>query len=121
MIYGIGIDIVQISRFKRVVDRWGDRFVNKIFTSEEINYSKSKSFPEESLAGRFAAKEALFKAMGRGLPWREVEIRRLETGKPEMRLTGKSFKAQRESNISCIHLSMSHHGDYAIAEVLLEG
>jgi holo-[acyl-carrier protein] synthase len=120
MIYGIGIDIVQISKFKKAMDRWGDRFVNRIFTTDERDYSQSKSFPAESFAARFAAKEALFKAIGRGLSWKEVEVKRHSSGKPDIHLTGKSLIIQEELAISHIHVSLSHHGDYAIAEILLE-
>jgi holo-[acyl-carrier protein] synthase len=120
MIHGIGIDIVQISKFKKAMDRWGERFTYRIFTADELNYSQTKSFPPESLAVRFAAKEALFKAMGRGLSWKEVEIRPLISGKPEINLTGRSAHIKEELALSQIHVSLSHHGDYAVAEVLLE-
>lgn len=120
MIYGIGIDIVKISRFKKAMDRWGDRFVNRIFTTDEFNYSQTKNFPAESLAARFAAKEALFKAIGKGLSWKEVEVKRQSSGKPDIHLTGKALIIQQELAISHIHVSLSHHGDYAIAEILLE-
>ncbi|MFQ5901504.1 MAG: holo-ACP synthase, partial [Thermodesulfobacteriota bacterium] len=82
MIYGIGVDIVRISKFKKALDRWGEKFINRIFTHEEILYCQVKRCPEEYFAVRFAAKEAVFKAMGEGLSWGDIEVRRRRTGKP---------------------------------------
>lgn len=125
MIAGIGVDIVKIERIKAAVDKWGERFVDRIFTEDEKKYSLGKYNPYPHLAARFAYKEALVKALGTGfkmgIKWNDIELVRNGDGKPEARLQGtvKEFADQR--GINNIMVSVSHDTDYAIAYVTLIG
>jgi len=88
MIYGIGIDIVKIERMKNVVEKWGNRFLERVFTEGEISYCYEKKEPFLSLAVRFAAKEALIKAVGSidSVSLRDIEVVNVETGKPILKV-----------------------------------
>jgi holo-[acyl-carrier protein] synthase len=125
MIVGTGVDIVEVARIKGAVQRFGNRFLNRVFTPEEIRYCTSKLNTAERLAARFAAKEAGMKAIGTGLrhgvTWHDLEVVRAASGKPSLRLTGKV--AEFASRLGCahVHLSLSHTADQAIAFVILEG
>ena len=120
MLEGMGIDLVEVGRIKKALNRWGERFLNRVFTPEERNYCKSKAFPEQSLAARFAAKEAVLKAIGTGLSggirWTDVKIVNDKKGKPEVRL-GKKI-TQRIGNKKIL-LSISHTKKIAIAQAIL--
>jgi holo-[acyl-carrier protein] synthase len=120
MLYGLGIDMVEVGRIKRALNRWGERFLHRVFTSEERDYCKRKAFPEQSLAARFAAKEAVLKAIGTGLSggirWTDVRIVNGKSGRPEVRL-GKNI-TQRIGNKKIL-LSISHTKEFAIAQVIL--
>lgn len=118
-----GTDIVSIARFEEAVRRHGERFLNRVFTAEERAYSESKRYKYEHYAARFAAKEAMMKAMEihrkNRLRFREIEVRRRPTGKPEIYIAPES--AQRFSlppHIQ-IELSMAHERTYAVAFVVL--
>ena len=125
MILGVGIDIVKISRMDHVLERWKDRFMNRIFTSQEINFCIEKKFPSQHFAIRFAAKEAFLKALGlgmmAGIPWKDIEIVNDSTGKPEVKLHSKARETYQKNNVKNIFLSLSHDGEYGIAQVILEG
>ncbi len=120
MIKGVGVDIVNIPRFNKVIRRWGERFMERVFTFDEIAYSSARSRPEETLAGRFAAKEAFIKALGgsHGLSWRDIETGSRGNGIPCFKLDILRFK--QLSQPFKAHLSISHDGDYAIAYCVLE-
>lgn len=122
MIYGIGIDLVRIERMKDVVDRWGDNFLKKVFTENEIAYCYEKKDPALSLSVRFAAKEALIKAIGgkAAIPLTDIEVINNENGKPVIKARGKLKKFLEDNNITNINLSLSHEKDYGIACVVLE-
>ena len=124
MIYGVGIDLVSISRIERAINRWRDRFVQRVFTADEVAVCSRKSFPPSAFALRFAAKEALSKALGlgmaKGLKWREIEVFNHPSGKPELKLHGSSFEHCRNKGITGIHLSLSDEGEYGVAMVVLE-
>ncbi|MBN2125941.1 MAG: holo-ACP synthase [Deltaproteobacteria bacterium] len=124
MIYGIGIDLVNIARMETVLKRWGDRFVSRVFTEEEAALCSARSFPPSSFALRFAAKEALSKALGlgmrKGVRWRDIEVFHHPGGKPGLRLRGRSFDLCREREITGLHVSMSDEGEYGMAMVILE-
>lgn len=124
MIHGIGIDLVQISRIESAVKRWGDRFVERVFTKSEIAYCHSKARIGPRLALRFAAKEAFAKALGsgfrQGLGFRQIEVENDSWGRPVLRLHGKSKEVCQGCGITKSHLSLSDDGLYAIAMVLLE-
>jgi holo-[acyl-carrier protein] synthase len=104
----IGVDIVEVSRIARAVDRFGDRFLNKIFSPEEITYVERKKNKFQSLAGRFAAKEAFMKAVGRGLSWNEIRILE-EKGKPFIMYKGTRYDG----------ISISHEKAYAVSVVII--
>ena len=120
MVNSLGIDIVEVKRVKRLVDRWGDRFLHRVFTPWEIAYCKSKSSPEQSLAARFAAKEAILKAIGTGLSqgirWTSMEIVNDKNGAPSVKL-GKRIKDKIKNKK--ILISMSHTKEYAVAQAIL--
>jgi holo-[acyl-carrier-protein] synthase len=122
MIYGVGIDIVKIERMKGVVEKWGQRFLNKVFTKEEISYCYDKKDPYLSLAARFAAKEALVKAIGSADPvsLTDIEVVNIDTGKPFIKINGKLKDFFKEKSIKRAHLSLSHEHEYGVACVVLE-
>ena len=122
MIYGIGVDIVRIERMKDVVKRWGEHFLNKVFTGSEISYCFNKREPYLSLAVRFAAKEALVKAVGSAFSVSlvDIEVTNMESGKPCINVSGKLEEIFNLKSIKKAHLSLSHEHDYGIACVVLE-
>jgi holo-[acyl-carrier protein] synthase len=122
MIYGIGIDVVHIERIRIIVDKWGQRFLKRVFTEAEISYCYTKSNPYLSLAVRFAAKEALIKAMGAEIPlsFTDIEVERFGTGKPSFNFSEKIKTHFRKKNITSAHLSLSHDHEYGVASVVLE-
>lgn len=115
MIYGIGIDIVHIPKFKKALERWGDRFKEKLFTKSELAHCCERKFFEQHLAVRFAAKEAFFKAFGKGIRFTDVEVLNNQDGKPSI-----VFKPRTPHSALRTHLTLSHDGDYCIAQVMLE-
>ncbi len=123
MISGTGIDIVEVRRMKEAIDRWGDAFLTKVFTSEEIRYANSRRFPCQHFAARFAAKEATVKALGdaRKAPfrWTDIEVLNDKHGKPEIVLHDKALAAKKKRKITGIAISLSHSKDYAIANAIL--
>ncbi|KPL00245.1 MAG: hypothetical protein AMJ91_05085 [candidate division Zixibacteria bacterium SM23_73_3] len=122
MLVGLGVDMVEVGRIKKALDRWGERFLRRIFTSQERSYCKRKAHPEQSLAARFAAKEAALKAIGTGLSggirWTDVEIANDQKGKPEMRLGEKITQRIGKKKIL---ISISHTREFAIAFAILVG
>jgi holo-[acyl-carrier protein] synthase len=124
MIYGIGIDLVRISRMDRVLKKWGDRFSGRVFTTAEVAECKSRSRPAAAFALRFAAKEAFSKALGTGMrhgvAWLDIETISLPGGRPDLRLHGKAGRFCVERGISAVHLSLSDEGAYGSAVVVLE-
>ena len=124
MIIGIGIDIVEVSRLQRSVEKHGDRFLHRIFTQEELHYCQSKANCYQHFAVRFAAKEALLKAIGTGLRggirWREIEIVNDKLGKPLMSCKGQCDKVLKTLKANCPMVSLSHTKNYGIAFVVLE-
>jgi holo-[acyl-carrier protein] synthase len=122
MIYGVGIDLVKIERIKNVVEKWGKRFLDRVFTEEEISYCYEKKEPYLSLAVRFAAKEALVKAIGSAIPvsLTDIEVINVDTGKPFLKVNGKLEDFFKEKLIKKAHLSLSHEHEYGVACVVLE-
>ena len=122
MIYGIGIDIVRIERIKAVVEKWGRRFLEKVFTDREITYCYGKKAPYMSLAVRFAAKEAVIKAMGCAVAvsLADIEVLIADTGKPFLKVGGRAGDLLNANGIRTAHLSLSHEHDYGVACVVLE-
>ena len=126
MIYGIGVDLVRVDRLARVVARYGERFLKRVFTDKEIAYCQTRSRQGlYQFAQRFAAKEAFSKALGVGLRqggirWREVEVLPDPRGKPEIRVTGRAASLCREHGIKGMHLSLTDEDNLAVAMVVLE-
>ena len=120
MITGLGIDIIEVGRIRKALDRWGERFIQRVFTAEEKRYSMRKAFPEQSFAARFAAKEAVLKALGTGLSggigWNDVEIVNNRLGKPEVRLGSKITQRTGERKVL---ISLSHTKELAVAFAIL--
>ena len=125
MIIGCGIDLVKIERIEKIIKRWGDNFIFRIFTPLEREYcEKKKGNKYQSYAGRFAAKEALLKSLGlglRGVNWKEIEIENNELGQPIIETSGKLKNIASVKGVSKYFITISHTKDYAIAQVILEG
>ena len=125
LIIGCGIDLVKIERIEKIIKRWGDSFTSRIFTSLEREYCEKKRVNKfQSYAGKFAAKEALLKALGLGLReanWKEIEIKNDELGQPIMGTSGKLKNIASTRGVSKYFITISHTKEYAIAQVILEG
>jgi len=117
----VGMDLVQISRIQASLEKFGDRFMQRIFTEHEMLYAISASVLQaERLAARFAAKEATLKALGlagKGVAWRDMEVFRFPDGRCELRLYGRAFEFAKSLGVIQTALSLSHDGDYAAAIV----
>lgn len=124
MIIGIGTDIVNISRIEKAVQRFGERFISKVFTEEEANSCKGKKEQGPHLAARFAAKEAVLKAFGTGISngvgLKDVEITREPGMRPNVRLYGKLKEMSGSLGVKSIHLSLSHDAGLAVAFAVIE-
>lgn len=122
MIIGVGVDIIEIRRISEAVKR-NSRFLDKIFTEVELKYLKERKLRAEHIAGRFAAKEAVSKALGtgiRGFGLKDIEIDRTELGKPLVILKGKAKSLAEQQGDYKIHLSISHGEDNAVAYAIIE-
>ncbi len=123
MIYGVGIDAIEVERIRRQLDR-SDRFKTRIFTAHEIAYCEGKKNRAQNYAARFAAKEAFFKALGTGwsggLAFTQVEVVNDARGKPEIRVYGKAKKLIEETGVIHIRVSLTHLKDIASSIVTLE-
>jgi holo-[acyl-carrier protein] synthase len=124
MIVGTGIDITEVPRIRQTVERFGDRFLRRIFTVGEIRYCDSKANRFERYAARFAAKEAAMKALGtgwsRGVRWVDCEVVRMPGGRPTMTFHGKAGEIAAKLGVKNAALSLSHTAEQAIAQVILE-
>ncbi len=124
MIYGLGTDIIEISRIKKIIKKHNDSFLKRVFTQNEIFIGKKHKEPYTFYAGRWAAKEAFAKALGTGIGehcnWTDIEIMNNQNGKPICSVSGKAEKVIKNSKISKIHISISHEKDYATSTVILE-
>ena len=124
MIVGLGVDMEEISRLREVIKRHGKIFLERIFTPAEIAYCERHRDPVERYAARFAAKEATMKALGtgwgKGVRWRDIEVTRLPGGRPTIVLHGVAGKHAERMGARHISLSITHSGNFALAEVILE-
>lgn len=124
MIVGTGIDLVEIGKLRAAMERRGERLRNRIFTPGEIRYCDGRPNPFQHYAARFAAKEALFKAIGTGwsggVGWRDAEVRNRTNGKPDLLLSGKALEVARQLGAVRYQVSLSHTDRYAVAQVILE-
>ena len=124
MIVGTGIDIVEVPRVAATLERFGERFLKRVFTPAEISYCDSKMNRAERYAARFAAKEAGLKAIGTGLrggiSWRDLEVSREQGGRPTLSFSGKAASYAARIGARRTSLSISHTAQHAIAQVVLE-
>jgi holo-[acyl-carrier protein] synthase len=124
MIVGIGIDIAEPRRLEEAAERYGRRFLERIFTPREIAYCERRRNKWERYAARFAAKEAAFKALGtgwrRGVRWQEAEVVNQPSGKPTLELTGQAGEFARCLGVESISLSLTHSEQFALAQVIFE-
>ncbi len=124
MIYGVGIDMVKVTRMENIIVRWGDRFLNRVFTPAEIAYCHHKANAASRFALRFAAKEAFSKALGlgfrNGLGLQHIEVLRADTGPPRLELHKKAKELCQRYGIKNSFLSLADDGGYAVAVVVLE-
>jgi holo-[acyl-carrier protein] synthase len=123
-IAGTGVDIVEIARIAAVAERYGARFIDRVFTPAETDHCRARGVPEQHLAGRFAAKEAALKALGTGwiggIRWRDVEIETTPSGEPRLVLHGGAAERARELGIVTMHVSIAHTRHLAIAHAIAE-
>src|SRR5262245_44569867 len=124
MISGIGIDLIEVSRIRDAIAKYGDRFTNRIYTKVEIEYCSSKKNAALHYAGRFAAKEAAFKAMERGwmgdISWKEIEVYNEPSGAPRIVFYGKALELIQEKKVVRAFVTISHIEEHATAAVVLE-
>jgi holo-[acyl-carrier protein] synthase len=124
-IIGIGIDLVDCARIENSIERFGKRFLQRVFTAGEIAYSQSMKYPARHLAARFAAKEALSKAFGTGIGksmgWRDLDVQKKESGEPFVVLSGGAEKMARERGVDKIWITLSHTEQSGMATIILEG
>ena len=116
----VGVDIIEISRIAQTVKRWGDRFLLRTYTEGELTYCRGRA---PQLAARFAAKEAVMKALGtgiRGVGWRDVEVVRARSGAPSIKLHGRGARVAERLAMAQVALSLSHSRQYAVASVVME-
>ena len=120
VIKGIGIDIIRIERIDETLTRWGRQFEERVFTDKEIqrSYCLRKKARLAYLAGRFAAKEAIFKSMGGGISWRDIEILAKKSGRPYLANNKRTKEALDKKNIRRVLVSISHDNNYAVAQAM---
>ncbi|MDP3804677.1 MAG: holo-ACP synthase [Candidatus Omnitrophota bacterium] len=123
MIFGTGVDIVEVFRMRDAIKKWGENFLTKIFTVREIRYSNSRRFSHQHFAARFAAKEAVIKAFGaprrHPIKWTDIEVLNDKEGKPVIEFHGDALKLKKMKKASDVIVSMSHSKNYAIANAIL--
>jgi len=117
-----GVDMVDCARLKEMIDRHGERFLQRVFTRAELEYCRPRRRWVEHLAGRFAAKEAVLKVLGTGwrdgISWTEIEVRNAPSGQPSVTLTGRCGQVARGANVAKILISISHIETHAIASAI---
>ena len=124
MIVGTGIDLAEVPRIAASIERFGERFLRRVFTEGEILYCDSKANRAERYAARFAAKEAALKAIGtgwnRGVSWHDIEVRREPGGRPTIAFHGKAAEVATRLGVKHVALSLTHTKEHAMAQVILE-
>jgi len=124
-IVGIGTDIIECLRIAQMIERHGELFINRVYTDHEIAYCSARKAATQHYAGRWAAKEAVLKALGtgwrRGISWRDIEVRNQPSGAPTVALRGGAREVLEQAGIQRIHLSISHCRSHAIAYAVAEG
>jgi holo-[acyl-carrier protein] synthase len=123
-VLGIGVDLVECARIEHSIERFGDRFLNRIFTPGEIEYSKSMKYPARHLAARFAAKEAISKAFGTGIGkamgWRDIDVQKKPSGEPFLVFTGGAEELAKQRGVKNALITLSHTDHHAMAMIVLE-
>lgn len=125
MVLGLGTDLIETSRIQESIERFGQRFLARIYTEAEIAYCMRKKNPAESFAARFAAKEAGAKALGtgisRGVSWLEIEVGHAPGGKPTLHLSGRAHEIAHTLGVRSLSVSLTHSREMAMAVVVAEG
>ena len=124
MIFGTGIDIIEIDRIKQSIQKYSDRFEQKVFTQKEVDYCHSQADPAKHFAARFSVKEAVLKCFGTGITdgilWKDIEVDRQESGQPILNLYGKGKELFGQLKLKHIHISITHDKNYAVAHAIAE-
>ena len=124
MIFGTGLDIIEVDRIKNSIEKFSPKFEQRVFTSSEISYCKSQGDPAKHFAARFAVKEAVSKCLGTGitgaLGFQDMEITNKGTGQPVLKMIGKGKELFQTLKLKSIHISISHDRTYAIAHAIAE-
>ena len=124
MILGIGTDLAEVSRIRRSIEQYGDRFLKRVYTDAERAYASAKANAAERFAARFAAKEAAMKALGtgwnRGIAWRDIEVVNEPSGRPTLRLQGVALDIANRFGVGRISISLTHTSEVAFAVVVVE-
>ena len=124
MIFGTGIDIIEINRIKRSIQKYSDRFEQKVFTQKEIDYCHSQADPAKHFAARFSVKEAVLKCFGTGMTggifWKDIEVDKQESGQPVLNLHGNGKELFNQLKLKYIHISITHDKNYAVVHAIAE-
>jgi len=124
-VLGVGVDLVECVRIERSLERFGEKFLHRVFTDGEIEYSMSMKFPARHLAARFAAKEAVSKAFGTGIGkamgWRNIDVRKKPSGEPYLVFSGPAQELAAKRGVASALITLSHTEHHAMASVVLEG
>ncbi|HAF02564.1 MAG TPA: hypothetical protein DCO65_01865 [Spartobacteria bacterium] len=123
-VLGIGVDLVECARIERSLERFGEKFLHRVFTEGEIEYSMSMKFPARHLAARFAAKEAVSKAFGTGIGkamgWRDIDVRKKPRGEPFLVFSGPAQELAAHRGVTSALVTLSHTEHHAVAMIVLE-
>jgi len=124
-VIGIGVDLVECARIGHSLDRFGERFLRRVFTEGEIKYCMSMKFPDRHLAARFAAKEAVSKAFGTGIGkamgWRDIDVHKKPSGEPFLVFQGGAKELAKQRGVTNALITLSHSQQHAVATIVLEG
>ena len=124
-VLGIGVDLVECARIERSIERFGEKFLHRVFTDGEVAYSMSMKFPARHLAARFAAKEAVSKAFGTGIGkamgWRNIDVQKKPSGEPFLVFSGPAQELAAKRGVTSALITLSHTEHHAMASVVLEG
>src|SRR4029077_8136824 len=123
-VIGIGVDLVECARIERSLERFGEKFLKRVFTEGEIEYSMSMKFPARHLAARFAAKEAVSKAFGTGIGksmgWRDIDVHKKPSGEPFLVYVGQAEQLAKQRGVTSAQITLSHTDHHAVACIVLE-
>ena len=124
-VLGIGVDLVECARIERSIERFGEKFLHRVFTDGEVTYSMSMKFPARHLAARFAAKEAVSKAFGTGIGkamgWRNIDVQKKPSGEPFLVFSGPAQELATQRAVTAAFVTLSHTEHHAIACIVLDG